>query len=168
MPPFPPPPAHCCPPGSRRPKWLTLSLRQPWSAGGQPRLAVRAEPSGATWLSCPPLDLAPARFPAPTSTDPALKIRLKGAPDLEDLEPGEEAPAVLEWLADEGKIWIMSEALRPYPGGAQPLKKLAAGFDGLPLEEALDRVATLFGATWRIDGGWVLFQRRSDRKPITR
>jgi hypothetical protein len=122
---------------------------------------VRAEPSGQTWLSSPPLDLVPAHYPATADTDPAFKVKLTGAPDLEDLEPGEEGPAVLEWMADQSKVWIMSEGLRPNAGGVEQLKKFAASCNGLTLEEGLDRVAAFFGATWRFDDGWVLIKRRS-------
>jgi hypothetical protein len=150
------------PAGKTAPKWLAFYLYQdPWNASSHPRLAVRAEPSGETWLTCPPLDLAPARFPAAPASDPGLRIKLKGAPDLEDLEPEEVGPAVLEWLADQGKVWIAAEGLPAQRAGAEALKPFAAGFNGLSLEEALDRAATYFGATWRLDGDWILLQRRT-------
>jgi hypothetical protein len=144
------------------PRWLAFYLfTDPWSPNDAPRLAVRAEPSGQTWLSCPPLDLVPAHLPTRADADPAFKTRLTGEPDLRDLEPGEEAPAILEWMADQGKIWIMAEALRPNAGGAEQFKKFAASCRGLTLEEALDRVAGFFGATWRADDGWILLKRRA-------
>lgn len=90
-----------------------------------------------------------------------MQAKLKGAPDLEDLDPGEEAPAMLEWISDEGKIPLMAEVLRPHGGGTGALKKFAATCAGLTLEEALDRVATYFSATWRYEEGWILLQRRS-------
>lgn len=152
------------PPGKPAPKWLAFYLYQnPWSPDSQPRLAVRAEPSGQTWLSAPPLALVPAHAASTRTSDPALKQRLKGKPDLEDLEPGEEAPAILEWLAEQTKLWIMSEGLRLPPGGAAQLKSFATGFNDLTLDEGLDRAAAFFGATWRLDGGWVLLQRRTAR-----
>lgn len=158
-------PAHSralLPAGSKAPKWLVFYLyTNPWSPGDPLRLAVRGEPGGQTWLSSPPLDLVPAHYPASADTDPAFKTRLAGAPDLEDLDPGEEGPAILEWMADQGKVWIMSEALRPSVGGAEPLKKFAASCTGLTLEEGLDRVAAFFGATWQYNDGWVLLKRRS-------
>jgi hypothetical protein len=148
--------------GQPAPKWVTFYLHHdPWSVGSEPRLAVRAEPSGKTWVSCPPLGLAPAHAPLPQEIATELQMKLKGEPELEDLEPGEEAPAFLEWIADEGKISVMAEAMRPYRGDSKALKQFAATCAGLTLEEALDRVATFFGATWRCDEGWVLFQRRS-------
>jgi hypothetical protein len=148
--------------GRAAPKWVTFYLyHDPWSAGSEPRLAVRAEPSGKTWLSCPPLGLAPAHAPLPDEVASALRSKLTGAPDLEDLEPGEETPAILEWIADEGKIPVMAELLRPYKGDGEALKKFAGSCAGLTLEEALDRVATFFGATWRYEEGWILVQRRS-------
>jgi hypothetical protein len=158
-------PAHSrtlLPAGKPAPRWLAFYLyANPWSPNDAPRLAVRAEPSGQTWLSCPPLDLVPAHLPNGADADPAFKARLTGEPDLQDLEAGEEAPAILEWMADQGKIWIMAEALRPNAGGEEPFKKFAASCRGLTLEEALDRVADFFGATWRADDGWILFKRRA-------
>jgi hypothetical protein len=163
------------------PQWLSFYLYQnPWRVDDPPRLAVRVEPSGKTWISCPPLDLAPAQSPRSTESDPVFRTRLKGEPDLEDLEPAEEGPAVLEWLSDQSGLWIMAESLRPLAGsnpllgakaapagepyltsGPEQRKKLAASFEGLTLEEGLDRTAACFGATWRQHGDWVLFQRRS-------
>ncbi len=150
------------PAGSGGTKWLSFYLYDdPWNASGDPRLAVRTEPSGRTWLSCPPLALAPARGAAPPASEAAFKATLKGAPDLQDIEPGEEAAAFLEWLADQGHLWIMSEGLRPYKDGPEALKQFAASCSGLTVEESLDRIATFFGASWRYDDGWVLVQRRS-------
>jgi hypothetical protein len=150
------------PAGKPAPKWLNFYLfDNPWNESGHPRLAVRAEPSGKTWLSSPPLALAPAHLAPPAEVEAAFKLKLKGAPDLEDLEPGEEAPAIMEWLAEEGQVAIMSEGLRPYGGGPDKLKRFGASFGGLTLEEGLDRLATFFDATWRYDDGWVLIQRRS-------
>jgi hypothetical protein len=150
------------PAGKPAPKWLNFYLfDNPWNESGHPRLAVRAEPSGKTWLSCPPLALAPAHLAPTPEAEAAFKVKLKGAPDLEDLEAGEEAPAIMEWLAEEGHVAIMSEGLRPYEGGPDKLKRFGASFGGLSLEESLDRLATFFDATWRFDDGWVLFQRRS-------
>jgi hypothetical protein len=150
------------PAGKPAPRWLTFYLyTNPWSLNDALRLAVRAEPAGQTWLSCPPLDLVPAHLPSGAEADPVFKARLTGEPDLEDLETGEEAPAMLEWMADQGKVWIMAEALRPNAGGVAQLKKLAASCRGLTLQEGLDRVAGFFGATWRVDDGWILIQRRS-------
>jgi hypothetical protein len=144
------------------PRWLAFYLyANPWSPNDALRLAVRAEPSGQTWLSCPPLDLVPAHVPTGAEADPVFKAKLTGEPDLEDLETGQEAPALLEWMADQGKVWIMAEALRPNVGGAEQLKKFAASCRGLTLEEGLDRVADFFGASWRIDDGWILIKRRS-------
>jgi hypothetical protein len=151
------------PGGPKAPRWLIFYLyTNPWSSADSPRLAVRAEPSGQTWLSSPPLDLVPAHFPASADTDPAFKTRLSGAPELDDLEPGEEGPAILEWMADQSKVWIMSEGLRPGIAGAESLKKFAASCSGLTLEEGLDRVAAYFGATWQYSDGWVLLKRRSN------
>jgi hypothetical protein len=150
------------PAGKSTPRWLAYYLyANPWNPGDALRLAVRVEPSGPTWLSCPPLDLVPAHYPESATPDAAFKSRLTGEPELEDLDAGEEAPAIFEWMADKGNVWIIAEALRPYQGGVEQLKKLAAGCQGLPLEEALDRAAAEFGATWHYDQGWVLIQRRS-------
>ena len=103
----------------------------------------------------------PAHYPAGADTNPAFKTKLTGAPDLDDLEPGEEGPAVLEWMADQSKLWILSEGLHPNTGGAEALRKFAASCTGLTLEEGLDRAAACFGATWSFDDGWVLIKRRS-------
>jgi hypothetical protein len=150
------------PAGAKAPRWLIFYLyTNPWNPGDPLRLAVRAEPSGQTWLSSPPLDLVPAHYPATADTDPAFRTKLTGQPDLDDLEPGEEGPAILEWMADQGKVWIMSEGLRPTAGAGEPLKKFAASCTGLTLEQGLDRVATFFGATWQYSDGWVLIKRRS-------
>jgi hypothetical protein len=150
------------PTGKPAPRSLTFYLyTNPWSEDSHPRLAVRAEPSGTTWLSCPPLELAPARGAAPPESESAFKKKLTGQPDLEELEPGEEAPAFLEWLADEGHLSILAEPLHPPAGGVEALKKFAATCQGLTLEQSLDRIASFFGATWRYDDGWVLLQRRS-------
>ena len=80
-------------------------------------------------------------------------------------------------MADQSKVWIMAEGLRPGGGGgaaywreataagagprADALKKFAASCAGLTLEESLDRVATFFGATWQYSDGWILLKRRS-------
>jgi hypothetical protein len=150
------------PGGPSAAKSLTFYLfHDPWLLGSEPRLAVRAEPSGKTWLSCPPLALAPAHTALPPEVAEELRTKLTGMPDLEDLDPGEEAPAILEWIADEGKIPLMAEVLRPYPGDTAGLKKLAASCSGLTREEALDRVTTFFSATWRYEQDWILIQRRS-------
>jgi hypothetical protein len=143
-------------------KSVTVYLHDdPWSESSHPRLAVRAEPSGPTWISCPPLALAPAHGPLPAEVAEIFRMKLKGAPDLEDLEPGEEAPTLMEWLSDQTGVWILAEACRPFSGKPEALKKLSAEFSGLTLEEALDRIASVFDATWRCADGWVLFQRRS-------
>jgi hypothetical protein len=143
-------------------KGVTVYLHDdPWSESSHPRLATRVEPSGPTWISCPPLSLAPAHSPLPAEVAATFRMKVKGVPDLEDLEPGEEAPAMMEWLTDQTGIWILAEACRPFSGKPEALKKLGAGLSGLTLEETLDRIASHFDATWRYNDGWVLFQRRS-------
>jgi hypothetical protein len=163
-------PAHgraLLPPERSAPRWLAFYLyASPWNPTDALRLAVRVAPSGPTWFSCPPLDLVPAHYPETSASDPALKTRLKGTPELEDLDPGEEAAALFEWMADQGKIPVMAEALPAYKGGVERLRKLGASCQGMPLEEALDRVAAEFGATWHFDQGWVLIQRRSSADKV--
>jgi hypothetical protein len=150
------------PAGTKAPRWVVFYLHtNPWNPAEPLRLAVCAEPSGQTWLSSPPLDLVPAHYPASADTDPAFKTKLTETPDLDDLDPTEEGPAILEWMADQSKVWIMAEGLRPGPGGTAALKKFAASCIGLTLEEGLDRAAAYFGATWQYSDGWVLIKRRS-------
>jgi hypothetical protein len=150
------------PPGKAAPKCLAYYLYQdPWNTGSHPRLAVRAEPSGETWLTCPPLDLAPARISSASPSSIGLQVKLKGVPDLEDLDPAEVGPAVLDWVSEQGKVWIAAEELPSRAASTEALKSFAAGFNGLSLEEALDRAATFFGATWYVDGDWILLQRRT-------